>query len=66
MMKFLVENMTCGHCVKAVSNAVQQADAQAQVAVDLATKSVEVKSTLAVETVITLLAEEGYPAQRAD
>ncbi len=65
-MKFLVENMTCGHCVKAVSNAVQQADAQAQVAVDLATKSVEVKSTLAVETVITLLAEEGYPAQRAD
>lgn len=65
MMKFLVENMTCGHCVKAVTQAITSADAAAQVDVDLATKSVVVQGTqLNAEKIIALLAEEAYPAQQ--
>ena len=45
-MKFLVENMTCGHCVKAVTQAITSADAAAQVDVDLASKSVVVQETV--------------------
>ncbi|KAA8734983.1 heavy-metal-associated domain-containing protein [Acinetobacter qingfengensis] len=62
-MKFSVENMTCGHCVRAVTNALQDADAQAKVAVDLQQKQVIVNSSLDSAKVIALLQEEGYPAK---
>lgn len=63
-MKFLVENMTCGHCVRAVTQSITSADSAAQVDVDLTTKMTTVQSTqLNAEKIIALLAEEGYPAQ---
>jgi copper chaperone len=65
-MKFLVENISCGHCVRAVTTALQAADASAQVAVDLQEKQVTVASKLAAEHVLEILNQEGYPAQRLD
>lgn len=58
-----VQGMTCGHCVKAVTRAVQEQDAQAKVEVDLAGKQVRVQSSLAVEQVLAAIREEGYQAE---
>ncbi|MCU1730524.1 MULTISPECIES: heavy-metal-associated domain-containing protein [Pseudomonas] len=63
MQVFNVQGMTCGHCVKAVTNAVQREDATAQVTVDLAQKQVSVKSELPSEQILELIREEGYEAR---
>ena len=57
---FDVEGMSCNHCAKAVTKAVQQVDPQAQVQVDLAGKKVEVQSTQAREALAKAIADEGY------
>ena len=36
MIAFKVQDMTCGHCISVITQAVQQADAGAQVHIDLA------------------------------
>ncbi|PIB64018.1 heavy-metal-associated domain-containing protein [Pseudomonas sp. 2822-17] len=65
MQVFSVEGMTCGHCVKAVTQAVQSQDPAASVKVDLAAKEVGVESRLSAEKVIRLITEEGYSATLA-
>jgi len=65
MQVFNVQGMTCGHCVKAVTRAVQEQDAQAQVEVDLAARQVRVKSVLMDEQVLAAIREEGYQAEVA-
>jgi len=65
MQRFNVQGMTCGHCVKAVTNAIKGLDAAAIVQVDLPTGEVLVESDLTTEQVIGLIAEEGYQAQVA-
>lgn len=57
---FDVEGMSCNHCAKAVTQAVQQLDPQAQVQVDLAGKKVAVESTQAREAIAQAIADEGY------
>ncbi len=58
-----VAGMSCQHCVKAVTSAVQALDAQAEVSVDLAQGKVSVHSTLSPEAVKQAIAEEGYEVQ---
>ena len=65
MQIFSVEGMTCGHCVRAVTRAVQSQDPAASVKVDLAAKEVGVESRLSAEEVISLISEEGYSAKLA-
>ncbi|WP_438869913.1 heavy-metal-associated domain-containing protein [Pseudomonas sp. L1(2025)] len=65
MQVFSVEGMTCGHCVRAVTQAVQSQDPAASVKVDLAAKEVGVESRLSAEQVIALITEEGYSAKLA-
>ncbi|AZE87396.1 heavy-metal-associated domain-containing protein [Pseudomonas orientalis] len=60
MQVFSVEGMTCGHCVRAVTQAVQSQDADAEVTVDLAAKQVRVQSLLEREAIAQLIKEEGY------
>ena len=57
---FHVQGMSCNHCVKAVTQALQHLDPQAQVQVDLAGKKVEVESTQAREALAKAIADEGY------
>jgi copper chaperone len=57
--------MTCGHCIKAVTRAVQAQDAQAQVEVDLAARQVRVHSALGAEQLLAAIREEGYAAEVA-
>lgn len=63
MQVFNVQGMTCGHCVKAVTNAIKGEDPGADVQVDLAKGEVSVQSQLAAERVIGLIEEEGYSAE---
>jgi copper chaperone len=57
---FAIPNLSCGHCVRAVTEAVKAADPAAQVHADPATQQVTVNSTLPREAVVALLSEAGY------
>ena len=57
---FEVQGMTCGHCERAVTNAIQGVDAQAQVKIDRAANRVEVQSDAKREDLSAAIAEEGY------
>lgn len=65
MQVFNVQGMSCGHCVKAITSAVQAKDPAASVRVDLAAKEVGVESSLSPEQVIEVISEEGYPVKIA-
>jgi copper chaperone len=65
MQVFNVEGMSCGHCVKAITQAVQAKDPAASVRVDLAAKEVGVESGLTADQVIAAITEEGYDAKIA-
>ncbi|MEF9946732.1 MAG: cation transporter [Comamonas sp.] len=57
---FEVQGMTCGHCERAVTNAIQGVDAQAQIKIDRATNRVEVDSSASRDALQAAIAEEGY------
>jgi copper chaperone len=66
MQVFSVEGMTCGHCARSVTQAVQDKDPAASVRVDLAAKEVGVESSLlSPAEVINLISEEGYSVKLA-
>lgn len=56
--------MTCGSCVKHVTNALKTLDGVGDVSVDLATGKVKVnRDTDKSDDLIAALIEDGYPAQ---
>jgi len=57
---FQVKGMTCGHCVRAVTEAVKSVDRQAEVKVDLASGKVEVQTQQDRGAIARAIAEEGY------
>ncbi len=57
---FFVSGMTCGHCEKAVSKAVQAMDADATVRIDRPASRVEVSSDLTWDTLAQAIVQEGY------
>ena len=65
MYQLQVENMSCGHCVGAVTKAVQGIDATAQVQIDLASKSVKVESSGALDSIKAAIVDAGYPVTSA-
>jgi copper chaperone len=62
MITFQVPGMTCGHCARTITNALQEIDPAAQVNIDLASKRVAVTSTLTSEAVRTAIGNAGYDA----
>jgi copper chaperone len=58
---FDVQGMTCGHCEKAVTQAVQSVDPQAKVTINRPAGKVEVQTTEPREAIARAIAEEGYP-----
>lgn len=60
MIEMTLPTMTCGHCVRAVTQAVQKVDAQASLQVDLPTHRVRIESALPAQAFLAALAEEGY------
>lgn len=57
---FTVTGMTCGHCEKAVVQAIKQLDPQAQVTADRTQNKVDVYSSQPREALAAAIAEEGY------
>ncbi|MGF6936322.1 copper chaperone [Paraburkholderia sp. UCT70] len=55
-----VEGMSCQHCVAAVTSAIREHDAAAQVQVDLATGRVLVESAQPVDALKAAIDEAGY------
>jgi copper chaperone len=60
MIELKVTGMTCQHCVRAVTQAIQGEDPRAQVQVDLAAGTVRAETSLPRDKVAALVAEEGY------
>ena len=59
--QFQVQGMTCGHCERAVTQAVQGVDPAATVCIDRASGRVEVAHTSADRAALAAaIAEEGY------
>lgn len=54
-------DMSCGHCAKAVTSAVQRVDPTATLEIDLASRRVHIDSSRPSRDFETVLAEEGYP-----
>ncbi|GAB3185152.1 heavy-metal-associated domain-containing protein [Hydrogenophaga aquatica] len=57
---FTVTGMTCGHCEKAVTQAIKTVDPQAQVRIDRQQNKVEVESAQPRDAIAQAIAEEGY------
>ena len=57
---FQVQGMTCGHCVRAVTEAVKSVDPHAEVKVDLATGQVDVQSQQDRTALAKAIQDEGY------
>lgn len=60
-MKLIVDNMSCNHCVKAVTKAINDVDPKAMVTIDLAKKEVTIEGgTISQEAAIKAVDGAGY------
>jgi copper chaperone len=59
-IEFKVEGMSCQHCVAAVTRAIHEHDAGAQVQVDLSAGKVAVQSGASADTLKAAIDEAGY------
>lgn len=62
---FNVTGMTCGHCEKAVTQAIKQLDPQAVVQIDRSQNKVDVQSEQPREALAKAITEEGYAVTTA-
>lgn len=63
--ELLVRGMSCQHCVKGVTRAIQEQDPQADVQIDLTSGRVLARTNLSKEAVARAISEEGYEVQAA-
>lgn len=68
MIVFNVNDMTCGHCVLAITKAVKAIEPAATVSVDLGTKRVQIDASRAdAPTLKSAIEEAGYtPVEAAE
>ena len=66
MIRFTVNDMTCGHCAATITKAVKSVDPQAEVHIDLPTHQVEIDSgTVDAPALSAVIAEAGYTPEPA-
>ncbi|CAN5762609.1 cation transporter [soil metagenome] len=65
MMKFNVEGMTCGHCQKAVKDALEGIPGVDSAKVDFAEGTALVEGSADVQVLISAVEDEGYTATLA-
>jgi len=63
-MTYQIQNMTCGGCVRHVTEAIKGVDPEATVTVDLHQRTAEVESKAPETEILRALEEEGYPAKK--
>ncbi len=62
MLTLSVPDMSCGHCVKAITEAVREVDTAATVSTDLATRTVRIETLAESAKILKSLDDAGYPA----
>lgn len=65
MLRLKVEGMGCGHCVGAVTRAVQALDPAAEIRVDLQAGTVEARTRADAQAVSQAIAAAGYGVRSA-
>jgi copper chaperone len=60
MLEVTLPTMTCGHCVRTVTETVQRLDPAARLDIDLPTHRVSIESSADADRIIEALTEEGY------
>ena len=61
MITFEVQDMSCGHCVSTITQAVKTLDAQARVQIDLASHRVQIEPATADAAALrAAIAEAGF------
>lgn len=60
MIEFEVNDMTCGHCVNAITQAVAAVDASAKVEIDLPTHRVRISGSDQAQRLAEAIREAGY------
>jgi copper chaperone len=57
---FIVTGMTCGHCERAVMQAVKRTDPLAMIHIDRSQNVVEIDSQIGRQQLASVITEEGY------
>lgn len=60
MTSFDVKDMTCGHCIKTITHAVQAVDPAAKVQIDLQAHRVEIESASTAAELSQAIVRAGY------
>ena len=60
-MKFLIPDMSCGHCVATIENALKTADPTATFRIDLDGRTAEKDTTVTYDSLTQVLTASGYP-----
>lgn len=63
-LNLLVTGMTCGHCEKAIKQAIKSVDANAAIEIKRTENLVIVHTAEAAETIVAAITAEGYPASQ--
>ena len=62
-IELAITGMTCDHCVRAITNAVQDVEGVTSANVDLASNSVKVEGgAIDIKKILEAIEEEGYSA----
>lgn len=61
MMKLNVPDMSCGHCAGVITKAIKEIDPEADIKVDLPSKTVAVTTTAPTPRISQALSDAGYP-----
>jgi len=60
MHSFTLPDMSCGHCVAAITEALKAVDAQARIDIDREARTAQVVSALPREALVAALIAAGY------
>jgi copper chaperone len=63
MLTLNLPSMHCGGCVRSVTAVLHTLDPQAQVEMDLPTKTVRVETAITTEAIVHALTQAGHPPQ---
>jgi copper chaperone len=64
ILNLMVTGMACGHCEKAVKQAIKDVDANATIEIKRTENLVIVDTAETTETIVAAITAEGYPASQ--
>ncbi|WP_426195205.1 heavy-metal-associated domain-containing protein [Massilia sp. DWR3-1-1] len=65
MLTLQIPAISCGHCARAITEAVLELDPAAQVMIDIDRKQASINTSAATAAILARLDDEGYPATAA-